>query len=157
MSSIPAINAKVVTFDERFLAYSWKWLNDPEIKRLTMSPDFTKETQLNWYRSLSQRQDYLVWGVELDGEPAGVFGIKNIQPPQGEYWGYIGDKTLWGRGLGMFLVDAAFERAKTIGLSNLCLKVWRPNVRARKMYEKMGFQYRSEEQDVVWMVRGLAA
>ena len=33
-------------FDEIFLEKSWHWLRDPEIKWLTMTPDFTREEQL---------------------------------------------------------------------------------------------------------------
>ena len=37
----------LVEYTEEFLELSWLWLSDPEIKELTMTPDFTKKEQLN--------------------------------------------------------------------------------------------------------------
>ena len=34
-----------VEYTEEFLDLSWEWLNDPEIKLLTMTPDFSREDQ----------------------------------------------------------------------------------------------------------------
>lgn len=41
-------------YDRATLECSYSWLNDPEIKFLTMTPDFTKESQENWFVSLKK-------------------------------------------------------------------------------------------------------
>ena len=47
-------------FDEIALKKSWVWLNDPEIKSLTITPDLEKENQRRWFESLKSRKDYFV-------------------------------------------------------------------------------------------------
>ena len=61
-------------YDESFLALSWDWLTDPEIKALTMTPDFDRAAQARWFESLPDRSDYLIWGVCCAGRPIGVCG-----------------------------------------------------------------------------------
>src|SRR5208283_2989 len=59
-------------FDERFLEKSWEWLNDPEIKRLTLTPDFTRESQARWFARLPTMKDYLIWGLLHERTPIGA-------------------------------------------------------------------------------------
>jgi hypothetical protein len=49
-----------VRYDERLLEHSWAWLQDPEIKRLTDTPDFTRTAQRSWFESLGGRTDYFL-------------------------------------------------------------------------------------------------
>lgn len=46
-----------VEYSIEFLELSWEWLNDSEIKSLTMTPDFTREEQIVFFRKLPFRQD----------------------------------------------------------------------------------------------------
>ena len=39
-------------FDREALQKSWEWLNDPQLKSLTMTPDFDQESQERWFESL---------------------------------------------------------------------------------------------------------
>ena len=72
-------------FDERFLEKSWQWLRDPEVKRLTMTPDFTRDQQLSWFRGLPAKKDYLIWGLLCDEIPIGAMGLKNVTETEAEY------------------------------------------------------------------------
>jgi RimJ/RimL family protein N-acetyltransferase len=148
---LPDYSLRVVVYDERFLEMSWIWLRDQEIKQLTMTPDFTKEQQLVWYAGLWNRKDYLIWGIELNGEPIGAFGIKNIDSGNGEYWGYIGRKELWGKGIGGWMVNNAILQAVEIGLCRLYLKVAVENKRAIKLYTKSGFIIKNTTEEVIYM------
>ena len=143
----------VVEYDRRFLAASWDWLNDEEIRALTHTPIFSRDDQERWFESLPSRNDYLVWGVELDGKPIGVFGIKNITSGTGEYWGYIGRKDLWGRGIGRWIIERALERAAAANLSRLNLKVVPTNSRAIRLYRDMGFVQTKSEEGLLHMER----
>lgn len=128
-----------VPYSREFLARSWEWLNDPETKTLTLTPDFTKEQQEAFYETLSSRTDYLIWGIALAGRPIGSCGLKHITETEAEYWGYIGEKQYWGRGLGGQIVEHCEEVARTMGLRGLYLHVGVDNARAKKLYEKCGF------------------
>lgn len=128
-----------VSYSREFLAKSWEWLNDAEIKALTRTPDFTKEQQEAFFDSLSLRADYLIWGIALAGQPIGACGLKHITESEAEYWGYIGEKPYWGRGLGRQLIEHCEGIARTKGLKALYLHVGADNLRARRLYEKCGF------------------
>jgi RimJ/RimL family protein N-acetyltransferase len=144
---------RAVEYDERFLEMSGRWLRDEEVRRLTMTPPFTHEQQRAWFAGLKGRDDYFVWGIELDGAPIGAFGIKNIEGRAGEYWGYIGEKSCWGRGVGSWLMEEARRRALALGLEQLYLRVWRENVRAIRLYTRFGFRPRSggPADEALWM------
>jgi len=142
---------KFTDYDEVFLQKSWDWLNDPEMKYLTQTSTFSKEGQLDWFNTLQNRSDYKIWGVMADSEPVGAFGLKNITGYDAEYWGYIGNKAYWGRGIGVLMVKKAIERAKEQGLCAVYLKVIRENKRAIHLYEKTGFECFDEENEFLLM------
>ncbi len=144
-----------VPYDAVFLSLSWGWLNDPEIKALTMTPDFSRADQRGWYDSLPERDDYLIWGVLYEAGPVGVCGLKGIADGAGEYWGYIGDKTCWGKGIGRRMVGFIEEEARRLGLNRVWLRVWDCNPRARALYEKLGYRLDRHADDVVFLTKPL--
>jgi len=146
-------SAQAVPFDERFLERSSRWLRDEEIRHLTLTPLFTRDQQLAWYASLAERSDYLIWGIEYGGEPVGAFGLKGLDGMSGEYWGYIGNKAYWGRGIGQWMVYEAIRYARDQGLTRLYLKVAPYNARAIKLYLSAGFSIYKDNRVLVWMER----
>jgi RimJ/RimL family protein N-acetyltransferase len=138
-------------FDERFLEKSWEWLNDPEIKRLTMTPDFTREEQSRWFARLQEMNDYRIWGVSLDEVPVGAAGLKKLTKENGEYWGYIGERRYWGLGLGRQIVGFVLDQARALKLKKVFLHVHRDNFRALALYASTGFQVRGEVNEVLEM------
>lgn len=136
------INNKITlgVYDKVCLEKSWAWLNDPEIRELTMTPVFTREDQVKFFDKLSHRLDYCIWSVRLDGtEIIGAAGLKNHRGSCAEYWGYIGEKQYWNKGLGRGLIDAVEQKAKQLGFTELDLRVTVTNPRAIALYEKVGF------------------
>lgn len=132
---------RLVKYSKSFLDKSWDWLHDEEIKKLTMTPDFSKEEQLQFYSNLSKRLDYWIKGIAFNEKPVGVFGIKNITTIDGEYWGYLGEKDFWGKGIGRIMLNAAIQKAKELSLKTIYLHVADFNERAKKLYEKSGFHF----------------
>lgn len=129
----------LIDFNTECLEKSWNWLNDPEIKELTMTPDFTKQDQINFYNSLPQKTDYWIKGIAENGACIGAMGLKNITKVDAEYWGYIGEKDSWGKGIGKFMLEAAIEKAQLLKLEKIYLKVLKTNTRAIQLYLKKGF------------------
>lgn len=134
-------NVEFVRYDERFLRASWTWLRDKEIKNMTMSPDLDKDSQRSWYEKLNQRLDYFIWGITVDGFPIGAVGIKkiNLERSEGEYFGYIGEKSYWGQGIGTLMLQYIIRIAAEKQLDTLILYVTSSNKRAIRLYEKNGF------------------
>src|SRR6476620_3581377 len=113
---------QLTAYNQQFLEKSWIWLRDPEIKALTLTPDFTREEQLAFYHSLPERKNYWIRGILEDGVPVGAMGLKHISSTTAEYWGYIGEKAYWGKGIGSFMIAAAVEKAKQLGLTAIYLQ-----------------------------------
>jgi len=152
---IDSLRLSISPYTQEFLDCSWEWLNDPEVKALTATPDFSREQQLAWYATLASKKDYLIWGVKLDTNPVGVFGVKNINNGSGEYWGYIGSKELWGSGIGTWMMQQVLDISAKAGLSRIYLKVLKNNVAAIRLYEKMQFNRYDADQEFDWMERGI--
>lgn len=145
-------------YSEEYLEKSWNWLNDIEIKKLTNTPDFTKEQQVKWFENLVQNDTYKIWGVSYNGIPIGVFGIKNIDcdKKNGEYWGYIGEKKYWGKGIGTIVLTEILKKAsEELGLNSIYLKVLIHNSVAIKLYEKLQFVKKTEVEDILIMEKKL--
>ena len=140
-SSIDIANLRLsLVIDERYLEKSWRWLNDPETRELTMTPPFTREGQGRFFDQLRNRTDYRIWGVALGGvELIGAAGLKNHRETIAQYWSYIGEKKYWGRGLGRSLVAKVESEARELGFNDLDLIVSAKNTRAITLYEKVGF------------------
>jgi RimJ/RimL family protein N-acetyltransferase/dTDP-4-dehydrorhamnose 3,5-epimerase-like enzyme len=126
-------------FDRKTLDLSFDWLSDPELRRLTDSPVIEKTAQLRWFEGLSARSDYKAWTVNHKGEPIGTVGLKRIEGDKAEYFGYIGVKSYWGKGIGTAMLDFAEMQARRLGLDRLELRVIDDNPRARALYIRRGF------------------
>ena len=126
-------------YDREFLDLSYGWLRDPEIARLTMTPAFSQKEQVAFFESLPQRKDYLIFGLEYDGKKIGAYGLKNIKAESAEYWGYIGDKSYWGKGIGIFMISDMVQLCAELEIQKIWLKVEKENKRAINLYQKSGF------------------
>lgn len=134
----------LVVFDQASLDKSWHWLNDPEIRALTLTPPFTRADQISFFKALPKRTDYLIWGVALDEgrvhqEVIGCAGLKNHRKTRAEYWGYIGEKGYWGRRLGRQMLELVEQEARARGFEVLDLVVSESNMRAIRLYSRAGY------------------
>lgn len=129
--------------NERYLG----WLNDPEVTRYMETGTFptTAEDLENYYRGMTgSRNDVLLAVVEKkSGQHVGNVKLGPI------HWVHrratlgilIGEKELWGKGLGLettrLTVEYGFFR---LNLNRIDLGVFAEHEAAVKMYEKVGFQ-----------------
>jgi len=131
---------ELVEFDVEFLNLSWKWLKDKELRHLISATDISKDEQLIWYNNLKIKTDYLIWGINANHKPVGVTGLKKITKTDCEYWGYIGEREYWGKGIGVKIMELLENLARGKGLQSIWLKVNKDNIRAIKLYEKMMYR-----------------
>ena len=142
-------------YSKEYLEKSWGWLNDPEIRLLTDTPVFSKEDQQRWFASLAERDDYIVWGVSVDGLKIGVVGLKNITSDQAEYFGYLGEKSYWGKGFGYQMLQFAEIYAREeLKVSSLILNVLNINSRAIELYTRYGFTTSERDATHTYMIKG---
>jgi len=146
---------KLTVFDNVFLEASWCWLQDEELRSLIDSQIISREQQLLWFNNLPNRTDYYIWGVLYEGLPVGVSGIKKIQDNIGEYWGYIGEKKYWGKGIGSAMIRLIEKQARVLKLTELVLYVLPNNLRAIHSYQKNGFVKTESKSSFVQMQKKL--
>jgi len=118
-----------------------EWDNDPEITRWAGKRFDKYEEAREWYLSRANIRKTFV--IEVDGRVIGEIEIINIswRLHTGEMRIFIGDKSLWNRGLGEESVRALVNGLfKTTSLEEVFLRVNKANRRARRCYEKVGFK-----------------
>lgn len=110
---------EMVEFDEKMRDHSWEWLQDDELRALTAASELTREQQLEWFRRIPERTDYLIKGVVAGGEPVAVFGLKNIEGSSAEYFAFIGPESRRGTGIGRFMHDNMVALAIGRGINRI--------------------------------------
>ncbi|HWL35792.1 MAG TPA: GNAT family N-acetyltransferase [Frankiaceae bacterium] len=147
------MTARRVPFDETYLDASYAWLQDPEMARLTMSAAMTREQQKAWYDTLAGRTDYAIWGIEYDGAPVGVMGLKHLDSDDGgaEYFMYLGDTSVWGKGIARWATDEILAEARSRGLTYVYGLVGKHNERSLSVHTHLGFEI-DGERDGKWLL-----
>jgi RimJ/RimL family protein N-acetyltransferase len=147
------MEVELCEYDEAFLHKSYGWLTDPYIKHTTDTPDITRESQLAWFNSLPQKTDYLIWGVRFHDKLIGACGLKNKTDRTAEYWGYIGDRSYHGHGLGYSMLSQVIKKAEEMNLGQVTLKVLCDNMIAYNLYKKCDFFEYHRDNRLIYMVR----
>ena len=149
------MTARRVPFDETYLDASYEWLQDPEMARLTMSPATTREQQRAWYDGLADRTDYAIWGIEHDGRPVGVMGLKHLDADDGgaEYFMYLGDTSVWGQGIARWATGEILGEARARGLTYVYGLVGKHNERSLSVHTHLGFTVEGERDGRLLLVQ----
>ncbi len=126
----------------------FKWINDDDVIKYSLSLfdriNTEKEIE-NWFTELINDTKNINLGIFLKStnELIGYAGICDISETNksGEYYIFIGEKKLWGKGIG----TVVSEQILKIGfidfkLNRIMLTVSEPNIGGLKAYEKSGFK-----------------
>ncbi len=127
------------------------WLGDPEVCAsiaLALGPGLAQEER--WFEGVlaqpALEQPLAVDVLHEDGSwrhvgSAGTHGI-DWRNRATEIGLVIGDKAVWGRGVGTEAVDLLLRHAfGDLNLHRVWLRVFADNARARRVYEKLGFRH----------------
>ena len=147
---------ELVKYDLTFLRLSWNWLNDAEVKELTNTPKLDEEYQKIWFSEIENKKDYLIWGLVIGKNKIGACGLKNIVNSQCEYWGYIGEKSFWGQGVGYQILLLMEKEAIDRNIYLIWLKVLKINSRALNLYLRFGFKIDKDEMGFYLMSKKIA-
>lgn len=147
------VDIQIREYDRRMLEKSWEWLNDPEIKHMTLTPDMNKESQEKWFQSLKDRKDYFVAGVWRNDEPIGVIGIKHITSTDGELFGYIGEKKYWGKAVGVDMLKRVLDHGRSLGLSSVYSVIGKDNINSYKLHRRFEFEKEKDIDETRIMMR----
>ena len=133
------VEIEVRDFTRIVLEKSWEWLSDSEIKGLTATPNFDRDTSVKWFESLKSRNDYLVKAMYYNDKPIGVFGLKNLNEIDGEAFGYIGEKEYWGKTVGVQALEFLINYGKSINLKSIYSVMLKTNLHSYKLHRRLGF------------------
>ncbi|HLO01829.1 MAG TPA: GNAT family protein [Symbiobacteriaceae bacterium] len=120
------------------------WDQDPEIEAL-MGRRFTVVQPTEWLRTHLTGRGGLAWMVEEcgTGRPVGELELANLNRRAGnaEVRICLGEKEIWGHGYGREALTLALRFAfVTWRLRSVHLRVYTENVRAIRLYERIGFR-----------------
>ena len=115
----PVIQGKLVRLrpprsDDAALVITW--FEDIEVTRfLSRQTPPSLEVEKEWLDKMARDHDYLIWIVEHEGRAVGVTGIHEInwRDGYGTTGTIVGDKAVWGRGLGRELMQIRARYAFT--------------------------------------------
>lgn len=151
----PPAGVQRVVYDEQFLDASWRWFSTTDLGTLTDTAPFTREKQRAWFETLPDRTDYVGWGVAVDGEPVGAFGLKYITDHDAEYWAYLAEPSSRGRGIGQWMFPVVCAEGRARGLTHLTGVVLKTNARALRIDLELGFRIVREDDERTYIVYDL--
>jgi len=133
-----------------------KWRNDPENSRWFLtSQTITAEGHEKWLAQQSASGKHFNWLIQLNGgTPVGMIAVYNLDPSIGtaEFGRLlIGEREILGKGIGREASELAIALSASAGLSELYLSVLKSNVKARALYDKLGFTVTSEDETTTAM------
>ncbi len=125
-----------------------EWLNDPEaIEYLALSLPFSNADEIRWFEKLADRPaEEMPLAIEIKKGKGWILignsGFHNIdwKNRSAEVGIFIGDKSCWNKGYGTETMRLLLRHGfGTLNLNRITLRVYEPNKRAIRVYEKAGF------------------
>lgn len=124
---------------------AWAALADEEARRLTGTHDeFTEEQIRAWLASRADAHDRADWAIirREDGSYVGEVVLNDLDP-HNESMGFriaLANQAVFGRGYGSEATKAVVDYGlDVVGLHRISLEVVDFNLRAQRVYEKIGF------------------
>lgn len=147
------VEAEFKEFTREVLEKSWEWLNDPQMRELTSTPEFDRESQAKWFEGLKNRKDYFIRSVWHKDKLIGVTGLKHLTDKEGETFGYIGEKEYWGKTVGIQGMEYLINYAKSIELESLYSVILKKNLSSYKLNRRLGFEKEKEIDENTILMR----
>ncbi len=138
---------KLAPLQAEHVANFYNWLQDPEVIQYSLTAFQVMKTpqQIDqWFAATLQQQNSLNLGIYLEETNAliGYAGLSGISTTNysGEYFIFIGEKALWGKGVGTAVTKQILDIGFTSHqLNRIMLTVSESNTGGLKAYAKAGF------------------
>lgn len=124
------------------LALLSRWDEDPVIGAL-MGRRFVGQSPAQWLEDVRHSRTSRVWMIEWEGRTVGEVELAQVnrRASTAEVRVCVGEKALWGRGIGTAAMSALLNEAFVVmGLETVYLRVFTTNLRAIGLYERLGFR-----------------
>jgi len=128
------------------------WRSNP----LVYQGFYQQETPLIWQEHRdwlrSRNQDWRTFIIEYYDRPVGVVTMGQLDHWSPEVGYYVGEVSLWGKGIGREAVLQALKWVKDYGRDYVHTTVLRSNERSIRLLKSLGFNYLGEARDgELWM------
>ena len=116
------------------------WRSDPEIYQgfYSQGKSLVWEEHIKWMES--RNQDWRTFIVVYNGRRVGVVTVGQLDHWNPEIGYYIGEKSLWGHGVGKEVVQAALDWLRNRGYKYCHTTVLKTNKRSVRLLENLGFE-----------------
>jgi len=119
-----------------------RWDEDPVISAL-MGRRFIGLSPAEWLANVRRSRSSRVWMIQWEGRPVGEVELAQVNRRRrtAEVRVCVGERDLWGRGIGTAAMSALLDQAfGPMGLESVYLRVFTTNRRAIALYERLGFR-----------------
>jgi RimJ/RimL family protein N-acetyltransferase len=135
-----------------------RWFNDAETASyLSLRAPMSIAAEQDWYEKLLIDQGKSRWHFVMclldGGQPIGTIGLFDLDQVNGSAGMgiMIGEKSLWGKGLGTDSLNALLDFAfGELRFERVWLEVNDDNVRGKRSYEKCGFKFEGTERHAMY-------
>ncbi len=131
------------------------WRSDPEIYQgfFTQSKPLTWEEHIAWLGSRRNWWELIIW---YNGRRVGIVTVGQLDHWNPEIGYFVGEKSLWGKGIGKQAVSEVLEHLKGIGKTHCHTTVLKDNERSLRLLKSLGFTESMEAREgEVWLTREL--
>lgn len=145
-------------FTAEHIEQTFAWVSRPDLQRdFLIRGSVTRSGNQAYFASVLADPGQRVYAIVVDGRHVGNCGFKQIDGAgQGEMWIYLGEPEARGRGLGEQALRLLLaEGSGRLGLRSIVAHVARHNLRARALYQRVGFREYGEPSPE-WQASGAA-
>ena len=125
------------------LKLMFEWRNQPEVYQ-GFYVQGTENRKLTWGEHITwweyRNRDWRTFIIEYESNPIGVVTIGQLDHWCPEIGYYIGEKSLWGKGIGKEAVRLGLEYIKNYGREYAHTTVLDTNERSIRLLKSLGFE-----------------
>lgn len=135
-----------------------RWFNDPDVREgLLLYAPMSLAMEEIWFDNLLKSSDY-IFGIEATNSSTGPLLIGNVglhdvdhRHARCKIGLVIGDKSFWGKGYGGDAMSTMIRFAfRELNIHRIELEVFSTNLRAKALYEKLGFKMEGVRRECVF-------
>lgn len=149
------VQIRKITLQDASISYIWR--NDQEIWKTTgrnWSKKVTLNDELEWIKKVINDKSRLTFAICIgeNQEYVGNVQLTDIDEIKGVFHIFIGNKNVWGKGIGTEATKLLLEYAKqNLSIKYIFLKVLKTNKKAYFIYKNAGFIFLKEVDQYILM------
>lgn len=153
------VSLRLMTKEDLPLTLAWrsnKVVYDGFYTQGRTQKPMTWEEHKKWNESRMLSDFWRMFIIVYDDRPVGVVSISMLEHWTAEIGLYIGEVTLWDKGIGKEVLKLALEYIKGYGKEYCHTTIPKNNERALRLFRSLGFAYMAEaREEEVWVTKKL--